>query len=61
MLYKLSNNIKFAYDEIAELSISFDELGVKIGEKVDFFILTSVNDITEEVFPQDVVLSIERL
>ena len=59
-VYKLSNNIKFAYDEIAELSISFDELGVKIGEKVDFFILTSVNDITEEVFPQDVVLSIER-
>ena len=60
-VYKLSNNIKFAYNEIAELSISFDELGVKIGEKVDFFILTSVNDITEEVFPQDVVLSIERL
>lgn len=56
---QLNNDIKYAYDDILEMSIPFKDLKVKPGEKVDFFIINGTLGQTEEVYPQDIMLSIK--
>lgn len=57
---QLNNNIKYAYEDIVELSIPFDDLKIKPGEKIDFFIINGTLGQTEEVYPQDLLLSLKR-
>lgn len=57
---QLSNDVKYAYDDIIEVSIPFKDLKVKPGEKLDFFIINGALGQTEEVYPQDLLLSIKR-
>ncbi len=57
---QLNNNMRFAYDEIIEIAVPFDDLNIKYGEKVDFFIINGTLGQTEEVYPQDLLLSLER-
>lgn len=57
---QLHHGLKYAYDEIIEMSIPFKDLKIKPGEKVDFFILNGTLGLTEEVYPQDLLLSLER-
>ena len=57
---QISNDIKYAYEDIVEMSIPFKDLKVKPGEKVDFFIINGTLGQTEEVYPQDLLLSLQR-
>ncbi len=57
---QLNNGIKYAYEDIIEMSIPFKDLKVKPGEKVDFFIINGILGQTEEVYPQDILLSLQR-
>ena len=56
----LKNNVKSVYQDSLEISIPFDDLNVKPGEKIDFFFIKSTTGITEEIFPQDVLLTLKR-
>lgn len=57
---QIAHNIKYAYDDIIEASIPFEDLRIKPGEKVDFFIINSTLEQVEEIYPQDLLLSIQR-
>ncbi len=57
---KLNNDVNYAYYDVVEMSIPFNELCIKPGEKVDFFIINGTLGQTEEVYPQDLLLSLQR-
>ena len=53
----LSKKSKVAYKEVIELKIPFEDLGVK-NNGFSFCIIDSTNELINEVYPQDVVISI---
>ncbi len=53
----LSKKSKIAYKEVIELKIPFEDLGVK-KDGFSFCIIDSTNELINEVYPQDVVISI---
>ncbi|MDD3237404.1 MAG: glycoside hydrolase family 57 protein [Candidatus Gastranaerophilales bacterium] len=57
---QMNNNVKYAYEDIVELCIPFFDLNISPGEKIDFFIINGTLGLTEEVYPQDMLLSLER-
>ena len=58
--YSLSNNVEYNFDNNLYISIPFDDLNITKGEKVEFCFITSICDKTEEVCPQDLLLSLIR-
>ncbi len=58
---QLIRKVAYAYKESIEIAISFDDLGaVSEGDRVDFCIITSSNGNINEVYPQDILLSLTR-
>ena len=55
-----NNTIQCVYDEVVELKIPFDDLNVQRGEKIDFFIINGTFGRIEDVYPQDLWLTIKR-
>lgn len=53
-------HVKCAYKEILEISLPFENIGVKSGESFDFFFVTGYNGVTEDVYPKDIPLTITR-
>ncbi|OLA94453.1 MAG: hypothetical protein BHW64_03720 [Candidatus Melainabacteria bacterium LEY3_CP_29_8] len=58
--YSLSNNVEYNFDNNLYISIPFDDLNIIKGEKIEFCFITSIFDKTEEVCPQDLLLSLIR-
>ena len=58
--YSLSHNIEYNFDNNLYLRIPFNDLNVQKGKKIEFCFITSVFDKTEEVCPQDLLLSLIR-
>lgn len=54
------HNVKYAHKDIFEISIPFDDIGVKSGENFEFFFITGCSGVTEDIFPKDVPLSMAR-
>ena len=54
------HNIRYANNEIFEISIPYEDLGINSGESFGFFCLAAFNGITEEVYPKDIPLSHTR-
>lgn len=55
-----NNTIQCVYDEVVELKIPFDDLNVQRGEKIDFFIINGTFGRIEDIYPQDLWLTIKR-
>lgn len=55
-----NNSVESVYDEVIEIKIPFEDLGVKANEKVDFFIINGTFGRVEETYPQDLWLTIKR-
>lgn len=55
-----NNSIEYIYDEIIEMKIPFDDLGVNPDEKIDFFIINGTFGRVEDVYPQDLWLTVKR-
>lgn len=55
-----NNSIQCVYDEVVELKIPFEDLNVKSGEKIDFFIINGTFGRIEDIYPQDLWLTIKR-
>ena len=58
--YNLSNNVEYNFDNNLYISIPFDDLNIIEDEKIEFCFITSIFDKTEEVCPQDLLLSLIR-
>ena len=55
-----NNTSQCVYDEVVELKIPFDDLNVQRGEKIDFFIINGTFGRIEDIYPQDLWLTIKR-
>lgn len=55
-----NNNVEYVYDEVIEIKIPFDDLNTEVGEKIDFFLINGTFGRTEEIYPQDLWLTIKR-
>lgn len=54
------HNVRYAHKDIFEISIPFDDIGIKSGESFDFFFITGCSGVTEDIFPKDIPLSMIR-
>lgn len=58
---QLIRKVSYAYKDTIEIAISFDDLGMtNPNDRVDFCIITGSNGNINEVYPQDVFLSLTR-
>ncbi len=57
---QLLKKANYAYKDNIEIAVSFEDLGVNIGENVEFCIIAAANTNLNEVYPQDVLLSLRR-
>lgn len=54
------HKIKYAYNDICEVKIPFEDLDITYDESFDFFCMTALSGITEEVYPKDIPLTLAR-
>ena len=58
---QLIRKVSYAYKDTIEIALSFDDLGMtQKGDRVDFCIITGSNGNINEVYPQDVFLTLTR-
>ncbi len=57
---KISNKVKTAFVDILEVAIPFDELGIKSGERLEFFIVNAKVGIANDFYPKDILLAVTR-
>lgn len=57
---KKNNSVEMVYDEVIEIKIPFEDLDIKAGEKIDFFVINGTFGRVEEIYPQDLWLTIKR-
>ena len=57
---QLIRKVSYAYKDTIEVALSFDDLGVAAGERVEFCIIAGSNGNINEVYPQDVLLNLTR-
>ena len=55
---QLLKKVNHAYKDTIEVAISFDDLGVNPGETIEFCIIAATNGILNEVYPQDILLTL---
>lgn len=55
-----THDIKMVYQNVIDVSIPFDSLDIKQGEKLEFFFANSNFGIKDSFSPQDIMLSLER-
>ncbi len=52
-IVQLSTKVLYAYDEVIEVKIPFDEIGVKKGGKIRFLVINGHEGIAEDYYPKD--------
>ncbi len=57
---QLLKRVNYAYRDTIEIAISFEDLGIQEGESVEFCILAATKGVLNEVYPQDVLLTLTR-
>ena len=55
-----NHSVECVYDEVIEMKIPFEDLDVNAGEKIDFFIINGTFGRVEDIYPQDLWLTIKR-
>ncbi len=58
---KLLKQVKYAYKDVIEIGISFEDLGVEKGSSVEFCIISAKNAVIDEVYPQDSLLKLTNI
>jgi len=56
----MNNSVECVYDDVIKVKIPFEDLEVSYGEKIDFFMINGTFGRTEDIYPQDVWLTIKR-
>lgn len=57
---KMSNKVRSAFEDILEVAIPFDELEIKSGDRLEFFIVNAMLGIANDFYPKDILLSVIR-
>jgi len=61
-LWTLANpeGVNIVYKDVIDLAVPFDTLGVKHGDKVEFFIANTDSGVKNTYIPQEIMLSMTR-
>ena len=61
-MWTLANpeGIKIVYNDVIDVAIPFDVLGVKPGETVEFFMANTDSGVKNTYIPQEILLSMTR-
>lgn len=57
---QLKNNIESVFDEFVEVKIPFDNINIKPGETLEFFVIQGTLGVIDDFFPRDSLLSVTR-
>lgn len=57
----LMKHDEYAYRDTIELKISFEDLGICAGEPVEFCVVSASGGLVNEVYPQDVLLTLNNV
>ena len=57
---RLRNNIHHVIDDFIEIKIPFEDLGIKKGDNLQFFIIQGSLGLVDDFFPRDALLSVTR-
>lgn len=57
---QLLRRVCYAYRDTIEIGVSFEDLGINPDENVEFCVIAATYDVLNEVYPQDVLLTIKR-
>lgn len=49
----INHDINFAYNQVVEMAIPFDDLNIKSGEKINMTVLTGKSNIVDEIITKD--------
>ena len=52
--------IKMVYDDVIDIKIPFEDLGIERNDVLEFFFATSDNGIKDTYIPQDALLALRR-
>ena len=61
-MWTLSNpeNIKMVYNDVVDVTIPFDLLGIEKGETIEFFMANTDSGVKNTYIPQEILLSMTR-
>lgn len=59
-IVQISTKILYAYDDVLEIKIPFDEVGVQKGETIGFFAVNGADGVADNLYPKDSMFSIIR-
>ena len=57
---KMSHNVKYAFVNILELAIPFDDIDVEPGDRIDFCIVSGALGVANDFYPKDNLLTVVR-
>jgi hypothetical protein len=52
--------IDIVYDDVIDVSIPFDKLGVKRGERIEFFMANTDSGVKNTYIPQEMLIALDR-
>ncbi|MBQ2644370.1 hypothetical protein IJG14_02195 [bacterium] len=55
-----NHSVEYVHEDVIEMKIPFDDLQIQAGEKIDFFIINGTFGKIENIYPQDLWLTIKR-
>lgn len=56
----LMKHDEYAYKDVIELKISYKDLGLEENTPVEFCVVSATNEVINEVYPQDVLLTLNN-
>jgi hypothetical protein len=61
-MWTLANpeGVRLVYNDVVDLSVPFDTIGVNHGETVEFFLAKTDSGVKNTYIPQELLLSMER-
>ncbi|MCQ2738985.1 MAG: glycoside hydrolase family 57 protein [bacterium] len=55
-----SENVRIAYDDVIDITVPFESVGVQEGETVEFIMANTDSGVKSSYFPHEIVLSLKR-
>lgn len=55
-----TEKLEYAYEKVVELKVPFNSIGIEVGQKVEFIIITSKSQVLQDIFPKNQQLAIIR-
>ena len=59
-MLQIQNGIEYVFEDFLEVKIPFDDLKIKEGETVEFFVIQGPMGVIDDFYPQNALLPVMR-